>query len=273
MLYSNLWIAVCALAMALQTRWLLSGSMVFSDLEWFILCSTLSLYAVHRLTGMVKLKAFTDKGRYAVISRFKYHIAFYAVVCAIAGAWFFFRLDWEIEVHLAMTALISLGYVLPVLGTGKRLRDVHYLKIFLIAITWAWVTVVIPALAMNVDWSSSLILLGVERALFIFAITLPFDIRDFHIDVHTGVKTIPGFIGMGATKRLAIGCLLITFLLASVNPGHVYTIKALAGLLVSILMTMGVVWKADKVRHDYFYTGIVDGTMIIQFLLVWQFGM
>lgn len=271
-LYSNIWIAACALAMALQTKSLLSGDLIFSNLEWFIFCSTLSLYAVHRLTGLIKLKAFSDKGRYSVIARFKRHIAFYAMVSAICGGWFFFQLDWHIQVHLALSGVVSLGYVLPVLGTGRRLRDVHYLKIFLIAITWAWVTVVIPALELDYGWNSRLVILVIERALFIFAITLPFDIRDFHIDAHTGVKTIPGFIGMLATKKLSVICLISVVLMALFNLGQVYSVYTFIGLLLSVLITILVVWKADKVRHDYFFTGVVDGTMILQFVLVWLMG-
>ncbi|KAA3623116.1 MAG: hypothetical protein DWQ02_25055 [Bacteroidetes bacterium] len=270
--YSNFWIAACALAMALQTKWLLSGKIGLSNLEWFILCSTLSLYAVHRLTGMVKLKDFADKGRYSVISRFRNHIAFYAIISAITGAWFYFQLDLNLQVHLALTGVISLGYVLPVLGTGKRLRDVHYLKIFLIAITWAWVTVVVPALSENQPWSVWLSLLTLERVIFIFAITLPFDIRDYQIDAHTGVKTIPGYIGMVGTKRLSVACLAVTLFLAALNLGHIYSWVTFAGFFISILLTAIIVWKADKVRHDYYFTGLVDGTMVLQFLLVWGFG-
>ena len=271
-LYSNLWIAACALAMALQTKWLLSGNISLTNLEWFILCSTLSLYAVHRLTGMVKLKAFADKGRYAVISRFRNHIAIYAIISAIAGAWFYFQLDLKLQIHLALTGVISLGYVLPVLGTGKRLRDIHYLKIFLIAITWAWVTVVVPALSSIKSWNIWLTLLTLERVIFIFAITLPFDIRDFQIDVHTGVKTIPGYIGMVGTKKLSIVCLASALLLAALNLGHIYTWETFTGFLISILLTGVIIWKADKVRHDYYFTGLVDGTMVLQFLLVWGLG-
>lgn len=272
MLYSNLWIAGCALAMALQTQWLLVQKVVLTDLYWFILFSTLALYALHRLTGLARLKAFSDKGRYWVIARFRNHIILYALASAVIGAWFFFRLEFQLQVHFAFTGIISLGYVLPVLGSGKRLRDIHFLKIFLIAITWSWVTVVLPALEAGVQWNIWLILLVVERAVFLFAITLPFDIRDHQIDAHTGVKTIPGYIGMAATKKLSIICLLIAVMLATLNIGHVYQLSGFSGLFIAIFLTAVLIWKADRTRHDYFFTGALDGSMILQFLLVWMMG-
>lgn len=272
MLYSNLWIAGCALAMALQTQWLLTQRIVLTDLCWFILFSTWVLYALHRLTGLARLKAFSGEGRYSVIGRFRNHIILYALSGAVIGAWFFFQLEFRLQVHIAFTGIISLGYVLPVLGSGKRLRDIHFLKIFLIAITWSWVTVVLPALEAGVRWHIGLIMLIVERAVFLFAITLPFDIRDHQIDAHTGVKTIPGYIGMAATKKLSATCLLMAVLLAALNIGHVYLLSSFAGLFISMILTAVLIWKADRARHDYFFTGALDGSMILQFLLVCLMG-
>lgn len=258
--------------MTLQTQWVLVGKLEFTDLVWFTFFSTLSLYAVHRLTGLVKVEAFKDKGRYAVISRFKNHIIGYAVLSALLGAWFFFQLNIQLKFQMIIAGAVSLGYVLPVFGKGRRLRDFHYVKIFLIAITWAWVTVVMPVVDLGLDNNPGLWLLVIERAVFIFAITLPFDIRDFQIDAHTGVKTIPGYIGMNATKKLSIYSLVIAEVLAMINIGMVYSLREFAGVGFSFLLTAILIWKVDKIRHDYFYTGAVDGSMILQFLLVWIMG-
>lgn len=254
--------------MALQTQYLLTGHFEFSPLIWCIFFSTLGLYAIHRLTGLKKVAAFTDKGRYYVISKFKNHIRFYAVVSLVLGAWFFFHLPFNLQIHFVFTGIISLGYVLPVLGKDKRFRDVHYIKIFLIAITWAWVTVILPALDSGYTWNISILWLVIERAIFIFAITLPFDIRDFHIDAHTGVKTIPSYIGMLATKRLAVTSLLFTVLFALLNLGNIYSTRTFMGLVLSILVTSVIIWYTDRIQHDYYFTGLVDGNMVWQFLLI-----
>jgi 4-hydroxybenzoate polyprenyltransferase len=260
------------MAMGLQTQWLLTHKIQFTNLIWFILFSTLTLYALHRLTGLNKVQAFADKGRYSVISKFKSHIGIYALLGAIAGTWFFLQVEFQLQVHLVLTGFISLGYVLPVFGKGKRLRDIHYVKIFLIALTWSWVTVLLPALEAGESWSLSLWILVAERAVFIFAITLPFDIRDFQIDAHTGVKTIPGYIGMSATKKLVVVCLIIALMLGALNIGSIYNLYSFIGFSLAILLTAGLVWRADKVLHDYYYTGALDGSMVLQFLLVWLIG-
>jgi 4-hydroxybenzoate polyprenyltransferase len=47
--------------------------------------------------------------------------------------------------------------------------------------------------------------------IFILVITLPFDINDCRIDQLTGVKTIPGWLGIRNTKTLAL-CLSVVYL-------------------------------------------------------------
>ena len=267
--YSNIWIAVCALAMTLQTQYLLNHQITFTPLMACVFFSTLGLYAIHRLTGLQKVTAFAEKGRYLVISTFKRHIIFYAAVSLLLGGWFFLQLQFDIQLHFIFVGFISLGYVLPILGRGKRFRDVHYIKIFMIAITWAWVTVVLPALDSGYLWDTDLFLLVIERAFFIFGITLPFDIRDFHIDAHTGVKTIPSYVGVLKTKQLALIFLLLAIIPSFFTIGNVHSVGSFLGFCIAILLTSIMVWKADRFQHDYYFTGLVDGSMVLQFLLVW----
>jgi len=118
---------------------------------------------------------------------------------------------------LVIPAILSLGYVLPFVKGNKRLRDFDYIKIFLVAIVWGVITVLMPILERTTDLTLSHLLILLERMLFIFAITLPFDIRDLKIDAHIDVKTIPSIIGIGKTKKLALFCLIIVVLLAGMN--------------------------------------------------------
>ena len=78
--YSNFWIALAGIAMTLQTYWLFENEIVLNSLSWFIFASTLFLYALHRIVGLVKVQSFTNKGRYKVISTFKNHIIIYAFI-------------------------------------------------------------------------------------------------------------------------------------------------------------------------------------------------
>ena len=267
--YSNLWIALCASAMCWQTQFILTGKTELNWLLGLIFFATLFLYALHRIIGISKVHEFLELERYAVISKFKHHITFYAILAGLGGAWCFWNISFDLKIALFAPGLISLGYVIPFLGGNKRLRDLNHIKIFLIAFVWAWVTVILPAMEVGLFYERNIWLMAMERVLFIFSITLPFDIRDLKVDTHGEVKTIPAVIGIKKTKQLGAVVLFLTFLISLfLFMGNFYSEKVLLGLTLSYLTTLYLVFKSDRIKHDYFFTGVMDGTMIIQFLLV-----
>ncbi len=269
-LYSNLWIATAALAMAAQTQVLLSGQAQATPFLGFVLFATLLLYAVHRIVGLEKARPFREKGRYFIISRFKSHILLYAVLSAMGAAAFFFQLPFCLQLAAVFPSAIALGYVLPVLKGRRRLRDLSYIKIFLIAIAWSWITVALPAIELGLGKNIPMALMALERSCFIFAITLPFDIRDLEIDRYNEVKTLPAQLGMARTKALALLSLLLMSAFAFLNYHiDVYGSSTFYALLLSGLLAYGLIQGADKARHDYYFSGLIDGMMIVQFLLIW----
>lgn len=270
--YGNFWIATAAAALTLQTQYVLIGKCYLSPVVIFVFFSTLLLYALHRIVGLNKVKAFQDKGRYLVISTFKSHILFYAGISALICLYYLFLLPRNIQISLLFPAIISLAYVLPILGKNRRLRDFNHIKIFMIMLSWAWVTVILPALELNM-LNFAAYPMFLERALFIFAITLPFDIRDLKVDAHNEVKTIPSKWGLNKSIALAIVLICLAWLMAYLNfRFDVYDSGSFLALSISFVSTAVFIWYSKKVAHDYYYTGLLDGTMIIQFLLVYFIG-
>ncbi|MCB0634477.1 MAG: UbiA family prenyltransferase [Saprospiraceae bacterium] len=269
-LYSNLWIAFCATSMCWQTQWMLSGSFTWAPLAAFILFATLLLYALHRLVGLSRAEGFKDKGRYFVIEHFQLHIGLYAVLAGLAALWYAWQLSWQVWWWMLPGMVLSAGYVLPIFGKGKRLRDFHYIKIFLIALAWSWITVVVPAVDLGLHRNIPLAFLFLERVCFVFAITLPFDIRDLEIDRANGVMTLPAMLGVVRTRQLAYLLLGLSAALGWMAFDlNAYNTGSFTGLIISLLISAVVIGGTRAGRHDYFFTGLVDGLMVVQFLLVW----
>lgn len=268
LLYSNLWIAVAAVGMAAQTQLLLTGKIEPTPLLGFIFFATLFLYAVHRIVGLKRSGPFTGSGRYAVIARFRTHIGFYAGMAGLCAGLFLLQMPLALILGLSAPCLLALLYVLPV-WKGYRLRDVHYIKIFLIAITWSWITVFLVALELGMTWSIPLYIILLERAFFVFAITIPFDIRDLEIDAFNKVKTLPAALGVRQSQRLAGLSLLVMLLLSALSYyWDVYTLPDFTALVFSACLSGVLIFLSDRVRHDYYFTGLLDGMMFLQFLLV-----
>lgn len=269
-LYSNLWIALCAVAMVLQTEYTFSGQIRWSDYAAFVFTATLFTYALHRVVGLEKVSPFQEKGRFLVISDFKSHIWIYAVLAGATCLYFFLQMAWWAQIALVVPGILSMGYVLPIFGKKRRLRDFNFVKIFLIAIVWSWVTVLIPAVYSGVVFSANLLIMAFERAIFVFAITLPFDIRDLKVDQHTGVKTIPAAIGIKNAKLLAYSSLAFLLILVQININmDFYPNSFLLPYVLSALIAAVFIYYSNSERHDYFYTAGVDGLMIVQFVLIY----
>lgn len=231
----------------------------------FIFCATVTTYALHRLISLQKTKPFQEKGRFRIILNTRRSILIYALIGAIGAAITLFYLPFRIQLTLVLPILLSLGYVLPFLKNGKRLRDVHGIKIFLIAIVWAYVGVVLPAVALE-RYDAAVWWILSERALFIFSITLAFDIRDLAIDQHTDVETLPSYLGEERTKKLAWATLCAMIVVVSCNP--VYDLRIWATLLFSAILSGYLVQNANAQRHDYYYTAVLDGMILLQAALV-----
>lgn len=264
LLYSHTFIALCAVAMTLQTTYLLPKISTSSTLLGLVFFSTLAIYALHRLVSARKLGDALSIERFSIIKTYQHHIWGYTIVGVIGTGVCFLWLPWRLKAALLVPGLLSLGYVLPFFGKQRlRLRDVHYLKIFLIAGVWAYVTVVLPAIEQSLAWER-ILPIALERALFIFMITLPFDLRDVHLDAHHAVKTLPTRMGTSSTLYLAT----IIGILWSILIGCLYPAPSTWGLWASGIYAWGLVCYAPNVNHDYYYTGLIDGTMLVQFGMV-----
>lgn len=262
LLYSNLWIALNALAQAAQTQYLLSGQIRLGPALGLVFFGTLFLYALHRAIGLQRLSIFADKGRYFAISQFATQIRVFALIGLAGAAVCYLLLPWPMQWRLALPGVLALAYVAPLGPSGKRLRDLHFLKIFLIAGVWAWLTVWLPVAGYGpTPWRIAL-----ERAAFIFAITLPFDIRDLRIDSHTQVKTLPAVLGVRAAIALALALLLLMLAFVWTNPGYDAGVKT--ALSLSAIVSGALVLFSGRAQHDYYFTGLMDGMMILQFGLV-----
>lgn len=263
-LYSNVFIAICAYALAWQTLELypIVGYHVKNSILWFIFFATLTTYALHRIIGLYRLHPFLNEGRYSIIDQYKAHIWVYALIGAVGAAFTFIKLSHRVQGWIIVPALLAMGYVFPLFGRGRyRLRDYSGVKIFLVAGVWSWVTAVLPMVSSDMEprWEQ-LMPLFLERFCYIFAATLAFDIRDMRVDTHNQVRTLPSILGVRWSLVLAVWLLVLASVLAYQihMPEH-----ALAVTVVYAITGLMVVASPRFVEQDYYFTGGIDGTMIL----------
>jgi len=150
------------------------------------------------------------------------------------------------------------------------LRNFPYVKIFLIAIVWSMVITALPYFNYYgiSQWkNSNFLLLLLEQFLFIIAITLPFDVRDLKYDIEAKMKTIPTAIGVKKTILLSES-LLLSFIGLKYYQYHLHqlTLNQLISFTAVTLLS-GIFLSFTKTkRAELFYSGIIEGTMILMYV-------
>jgi 4-hydroxybenzoate polyprenyltransferase len=236
-------------------------------------------YSVHRIIGFSNLEDKFIEGRFKIIKKFKFHIFTYALISFLITVILLARLPQGLLLFLVLPALISALYTIPILSKKKRLRDFNYLKIVLIALTWASVAYAdIWSQAFSNHISLSLFALGewiliglfIEKVIYILAITLPFDIRDETIDKHSNVKTFPSLWGHENTYKVIYLLLLLSailFLTIYISLFG-YQPMAIAAIILAYGLSYWAVRKSKGKRSDLYYSGMLDGVIILRSVLI-----
>ena len=164
--------------------------------------------------------------------------------------------------------LISIIYplLIKINNIQYGIRNIPFLKIFLISFTWSYVTLLLPALYYNIQLDYFLLSSFFERFLFVLAIAIPFDIRDYHSDK---IRTIPNTIGVINSKIFAWFCLLLIQILLII---HVIqsniVIPIFLGLFLSIEICSLVIYLTNTERSSFFYSILVESLSLVMYLLV-----
>ncbi|MBY0424525.1 MAG: UbiA family prenyltransferase, partial [Cytophagales bacterium] len=146
-----------------------------------------------------------------------------------------------------------------------RLRDLPYMKIFSIAFVWSASTILLPMakypeyVAFG-HWAG----IFVERFVFVFAITIPFDIRDMEEDRKSGIKTIPLLLGVKHSLLVANACLL-GYMVMGIFHYQGTPLEFMVWVSVwSGCLTLIVINHPRLLSLANYHYGILDGTMVLQ---------
>jgi hypothetical protein len=273
--YGNLWVSVCAAALTCLT-YLEQSIPIQATVIGFVFFSTLLIYSMNMISGLSVLREKgTESHRHHWCIKNEKTLKFFTVIGIIGASICFVDLNLDSWLVLIPFVLAAVLYVVPLIGkrgSGSRLREFGLNKIFTIAIVWAAVTVVLPLvndLGVAVVKDSNFWLNFLTRSIFIFAITLPFDIRDLKNDKTINVRTIPMVFGIRKTLRMSV------VLLAVYGSVSLYTADSIffgMGHLTAALVTAGLVMLTNPNRSDMFYSFTLEGTMVMLPLCVFLFS-
>lgn len=163
--------------------------------------------------------------------------------------------------------LLTLFYAVP-LFRSKNLRNIIGLKIFVVALVWAGVTVAVPIVEEGMTISGDFWITLSQRTLIVLALILPFEIRDLQFD-RVGLKTVPQRYGVMKTKGLGISLLTLVVLLEGFK--NMPSVSSLYALFCTMILIGLAIGYARKKQSEYFASFWVESIPIIWVSLLFLF--
>ena len=251
--FGNIWISLGASALTLNTflimKWTINPSLIF-----LVFFATILSYSLQRIVRHTSGNAINSIRHQWVYKQIKLLFVLIVISSCLSGYLFFKLFSFYELLYFSPLIIIALFYAVKLFR--KSLRDIPFLKIILIASSWAAVTVLIPAyinqeLSAYGTWA-----IFTLNFIYIFALVIPFDIRDLQFD-EPEKKTIPQLIGWKASKYTGIALLIICGLLSCT-----FFKEAIYSIPIYFLSIFLMLQVNDK-RKELFYAFGIDGLILL----------
>lgn len=229
------------------------------DRLFLALCAsfaTLLIYNLQRVLRLDEVKS-QSSDRHIWLAQNKWVIITLSALGALGALTCYLLLGVTTDVYLVIL-LTLVGFLYAYRGSSfSALRDLPFLKIYLIGIVWTFVSVIWPALRAE-NWDHHILIIALSVFLYIIAATIPFDIRDLVYDEEKQ-KTIPQLVGVKPARAISVLLLVVSAaLLVYQDPNIIFNPFIYIAFLGMITLTLLV----NEKRPEMYFSGWIDGWII-----------
>lgn len=183
----------------------------------------------------------------------------------IATAYYFLQLAQKTKIIALIFLVLTLLYTLPFFPNKRNARNWAGVKIYIVALCWVGVTLLLPIINANLPLTTSVGLVALQRFILIFVLILIFEIIDLRLD-DPHLKTVPQQIGVRRTKIVGSGLLLL-FVVIEFSEAH-FKSSALflkAGIALTVLVLL---LFAHEKRTKYYTSFWVESVPVFWWVLL-----
>jgi hypothetical protein len=246
--FSNVWIALGAIGIALSTYFYTK-----SEVDWLVLTlvffSTLFGYSLQNIS---QREIHNHRSNQILWSQSNNKlikgIVFVSFLISIFLSFYIMKI-YLIILSIPFFALVFLYG--NVFSSKLQIRNIPFLKILIISFCWCWTCCALPQLVSGCvfNWNLTFIIF-----VYVFAITIPFDIRDMTIDKRK-IYTIPQFTGIRVAYIISQFSILCLFFFALYLSNYL--------LCFFMVITNLVLIPSLKIKSEFYYLFVLDGLLVI----------
>ena len=261
-LFGNIYVALGAVCLIQSSLIQLQTSNFLLPYSFLTFFATLFIYNLQRIFYSRQKENSIGSIRRKWIFENQFSIKLLCIIGFIGVVITFFFVDYKIIFYLSPLLILSIAYFLP----SIKLRKNAWFKLLTLSLVWTMATAVVPMILSDVPLSCFPAQLHIfVRFTFMIAICIPFDIRDFDIDKEDNISTIPHILGETATRWIAFAIMLFYILLIMTEHSiWMFDRATYYGLMISAIINTLLVLLSNSKRGEYFYVAMIDGTMILQ---------
>ena len=256
LVFSNIWVAFCVLALALSSELLLETAN--HQISKFVFFATVFTYNFQRV-----VRIWNGANHMRKDWLLKYRVTIYSLILfgGIMSGYYFFHFQILTQLLIVFSGIISVFYPFG-------LRRIPFSKIFVISLVWTISTMLLLVFENNIPITQNVVLHLLSRFLFVFAIIIPFDIRDLKYDAKN-LRTIPLFLGVQKSKIIGVLALLICAIIAIFQSfeNTVISSNLLALILLYFVASIFIV-KSDENKSEMYFSFWIESLSILAYLFL-----
>lgn len=265
LLYTHIYIAICAVLMVTQTYQLVLSTEVNQPYLFFVFFSTLTSYSFHYYFQNYSV---VHANRSFWLSKHQAIKTFIFFSGIIGSVFFFFKLHhhalWIIAAMVATFLYSAPTIPHPIF---RALRKVAYGKTIFLAAVWIYVTTILPMIIADAPFDKRDLFFIISRFFLIYSVCILFDNRDREDDKRNHVKSLITFVSERTVVVLLVLSLLI-FTGFTISLGwQGFSLLTIIVLLIPGLIIAALVPVSLKSKSDLLYLGLLDGMMAFSSLL------
>ncbi|OCB76641.1 hypothetical protein [Flavobacterium crassostreae] len=193
-------------------------------------------------------------------------LSFFAL---LGSGYYFWQLQWHTQLISLVVLALTLLYALPFFPNKKNARHWAGVKIYIVALCWVGVTLVLPVWNAEIPLGSTFFIKGIQRFILVFVLILIFEILDLSQDDPL-LQTVPQQIGVRQTKILGLVLLLPFYFLEFLKNNDTPKPVVINAILVVVLSLFLVC--ANHQRSKYYTSFWAESIPVFWWLFVVAFG-